>query len=27
MCIIELVDGYKLACALTHLNFPKTAKL
>jgi len=27
MCIVELVDGYKMACALTHLNFSKSAKL
>ncbi len=24
MCIVELVDGYKMACALTHLIFSKT---
>ena len=26
MCIVELVDGYKMACALTHLIFSKTVK-
>lgn len=24
MCTIELVDGYKMACALTHLIFSRT---
>ncbi len=27
MCIVELVDGYKMACALTHLIFTKTTSL
>ncbi|HBI80977.1 MAG TPA: hypothetical protein DDY04_03280 [Bacteroidales bacterium] len=27
MCIVELADGYKMACALTHLIFSKTNKL
>jgi hypothetical protein len=27
MCTVELVDGYKMACALTHLIFSKTVKL
>jgi hypothetical protein len=27
MCIVELDDGYKMACALTHLVFSKTVKL
>lgn len=27
MCTVELVDGYKMACALTHLTFSKTNKL
>jgi hypothetical protein len=27
ICTIELVDGYKMACALTHLIFLKTEKL
>jgi hypothetical protein len=27
MCAIEIVDGYKMACALTHLVFSKTDKL
>ncbi len=26
MCTVELVDGYKMACALTHLIFSKTVK-
>ena len=27
MCTVELDDGYKMACALTHLIFSKTVKL
>ncbi|MDA3798511.1 MAG: hypothetical protein PF692_05460 [Kiritimatiellae bacterium] len=27
LCTVELVDGYKMACALTHLIFSKTDKL
>jgi hypothetical protein len=27
MCIVELDDGYKMACALTHLIFPKNSIL
>jgi len=27
MCTVELIDGYKMACALTHLIFSKTIKL
>jgi len=27
MCTVELADGYKMACALTHLIFSKTVKL
>ena len=27
MCKVELVDGYKMSCALTHLIFPGTIKL
>jgi hypothetical protein len=27
MCTVELDDGYKMACALIHLIFPKTVKL
>ena len=27
MCIVELIDGYKMACALTHLVFPKNTFL
>jgi len=27
MCTVELVDGYKMACALTQLIFPKTLTL
>lgn len=27
MCTVELVDGYKMACALTHLIFSKKVKL
>lgn len=27
MCIVELIDGYKMACALTHLIFTKTTFL
>jgi len=27
ICIVELIDGYKMACALTHLIFSKTDKL
>ena len=27
MCIVESIDGYKMACALTHLIFSKTALL
>jgi hypothetical protein len=27
MCIVEAIDGYKIACALTHLIFPKTSVL
>lgn len=27
MCAVELVDGYKMACALTHLIFSKSEKL
>lgn len=27
MCTVELDDGYKMACALTHLIFSKTLKL
>ena len=27
MCTVELIDGYKMACALTHLSFSKTIKL
>ena len=27
MCTVELADGHKMACALTHLIFSKTAKL
>jgi len=27
MCIVELFDGYKMACALTHLVFPKNTYL
>jgi len=26
MCIVELTDGFKIACALTHLIFSKTEK-
>ena len=26
MCSVELVDGYKMACKLTHLIFLKTVK-
>jgi len=26
MCTVELDDGYKMACALTHLIFSKTVK-
>jgi hypothetical protein len=27
MCTVELVDGYKMACALTHLIFSRTETL
>jgi len=27
MCTVELDNGYKMACALTHLIFSKTVKL
>ena len=27
MCTVELVDGYRMACALTHLIFSKAVKL
>ena len=27
MCTVELIDGYKMACALTHLIFSKTVAL
>ena len=27
MCTVEIADGYKMACALTHLIFSKTIKL
>lgn len=27
MCTVELVDGYKMACALTHLIFSRTVAL
>lgn len=27
MCTVELLDGYKMACALIHLIFSKTVKL
>jgi hypothetical protein len=27
MCTVELIDGYRMACALTHLIFSKTDKL
>jgi hypothetical protein len=27
MCTVELVDGYKMACALTHLIFSRTDTL
>jgi len=27
MCTVEITDGYKMACALTHLIFSKTEKL
>jgi hypothetical protein len=27
MCVVEIADGYKMACALTHLIFSKTEKL
>ena len=27
MCIVELIDGYKMACALTHLIFTKATFL
>jgi Ser-tRNA(Ala) deacylase AlaX len=27
MCTVEIADGYKMACALTHLIFSKTEKL
>ncbi len=27
ICTVELVDGYIMACALTHLIFSKTVKL
>lgn len=27
MCSIELADGYRMACALTHLTFSKSVKL
>ena len=27
MCTVELIDGYKMACALTHLSFSKTINL
>jgi len=27
MCIVELVDGYKMACALTHLVFSRKVTL
>lgn len=27
MCTVELIDGYKMACALTHLIFTKTTFL
>lgn len=27
MCTVELADGYKTACALTHLIFSRTVKL
>jgi hypothetical protein len=27
ICTVELVDGYKMACALTHLVFSKTVEL
>jgi len=27
MCTVEIADGYKMACALTHLIFPRTEKL
>jgi hypothetical protein len=27
MCTVELIDGYKMACALTHLIFLKTESL
>ncbi|MCT4614218.1 MAG: hypothetical protein N4A49_05000 [Marinifilaceae bacterium] len=27
MCAVELIDGYKMACALTHLIFSKTNNL
>ena len=27
MCTIELVDGYKMACSLTHLIFSRTETL
>jgi len=27
LCTVEIADGYKMACALTHLIFPRTEKL
>ncbi len=27
MCAVELIDRYQMACALTHLIFPKTENL
>ena len=27
MCIVELVDSYKMACALTHLIFSRTVTI
>jgi hypothetical protein len=27
MCTVELKDGYKMACALTHLIIPKNSLL
>jgi hypothetical protein len=27
MCTVELIDGYRMACALTHLIFSKAVKL
>lgn len=27
MCAVELIDGYRMACALTHLLFSKTVAL